>query len=170
MVVSGRSHPTLAENIVAKIKERRALEKYFTLIVVAEGAHLPSGQIVVDQDGSQNKQVKLGGIGQVVTEQLEDMIDQDVRCVVLGHLQRGGGPTTFDRVLASQFGAHAVRLVIERKFGQMVCSHPPDICEVSIAAAVDRIRTVDPYGSDVQTARAMGVCFGDTPGYQNPFL
>ena len=65
------------ENIVAKIKERRALEKYFTLIVVAEGAHLPSGQIVVDQDGSQNKQVKLGGIGQVVTEQLEDMIDQE---------------------------------------------------------------------------------------------
>lgn len=158
------------ENILAKIEERRTLGKHFTLIAVAEGAHLPSGDLVVDKDGSQNKQVRLGGIGQVVTERLEDLCDQDARCVVLGHLQRGGGPTTFDRVLASEYGAHAVRLIRERKFGQMVCSDPPDICDVAIADAVDQIRTVDPYGSAVQTARAMGICFGDTPGYQNPFV
>lgn len=158
------------ENIMAKIAERRELGKNFTLIVVAEGAHLPSGGLVVDADGSQNKQVRLGGIGQVVTDRLEQLCDQDVRCVVLGHLQRGGGPTTFDRVLASEYGAHAVRLIFERKFGQMVCSDPPDICDVPIADAVDQIRTVDPRGSAVQTARAMGICFGDTPGYQNPFL
>jgi 6-phosphofructokinase 1 len=89
--------------------------------------------------------------------------------VVLGHLQRGGGPTTVDRVLASQYGAHAVRLVVEKKFGQMVCYHPPDIRSASIEEAVDEIRTVDPKGSAVQSARAMGICFGDTPGYQNPF-
>lgn len=157
------------ENILAKIQERRALEKNFTLIVVAEGAHLPSGHMVVDADGSENKQVRLGGIGQVITERLEDMVDQDVRCVVLGHLQRGGGPTTFDRVLASEYGAHAVRLITEKKFGRMVCSDPPQILDVAIADAVDNIRTVDPFGSAVQTARAMGICFGDTPGYQNPF-
>lgn len=157
------------ENILAKIKERREHGKNFTLVIVAEGAHLPSGGLVVDVDGSKNKQVRLGGIGQVVTDRLEQMCDQDVRCVVLGHLQRGGGPTTFDRVLASEYGAHAVRLIIERKFGQMVCSDPPDICDAPIADAVDQIRTVDPNGSAVQTARAMGMCFGDTPGYQNPF-
>lgn len=157
------------ENILAKIAERRELGKNFTLVVVAEGAKLPSGGMVVDVDGSGNKQVKLGGIGQVVTERLEQICDQDVRCVVLGHLQRGGGPTTFDRVLASEYGAHAVRLIIEGKFGQMVCFEPPHIRDVPIADAVDQIRTVDPDGSAVQTARAMGICFGDTPGYQNPF-
>ncbi|MDV6031082.1 MAG: ATP-dependent 6-phosphofructokinase [Phycisphaera sp. RhM] len=158
------------DNIIAKIAERRALDKYFTLVVVAEGAHLPSGDLVVEeQAGVQNKQVRLGGIGQVIAERLEGMIEQDVRFVVLGHLQRGGGPTTFDRVLASEYGAHAVRLITERKFGQMVCSDPPDIRDVSIAEAVDQIRTVDPSGSAVQTARAMGICFGDTPGYENPF-
>ncbi|MEO1525568.1 MAG: ATP-dependent 6-phosphofructokinase [Planctomycetota bacterium] len=157
------------ENIVAKIEERRGLGKEFTLVVVAEGAHLPSGDLVTNAEGSENKQVKLGGIGQVVTERLDSMIDQDVRCVVLGHLQRGGGPTTFDRVLSSQYGAHAVRLIVEGKFGQMVCSHPPEIRDVPIADAVHQIRTVDPNGSAVQTARAMGICLGDTPGYENPF-
>ena len=161
--------PWKYENILAKIDERRKLGKEFTLVVVAEGAHLPSGDLVTDESGSQNKQVKLGGIGNVVTQRLDELIEQDVRCVVLGHLQRGGGPTTFDRVLSSQYGAHAVRLVIEKKFGQMVCSQPPDICDVPIADAVNKIRTVDPSGSAVQTARAMGICLGDTPGYQSPF-
>ena len=156
------------ENIVAKIDERTRMGKNFTLVVVAEGATLPSGT-VVGQD-SENMQTKLGGIGQVVTEELENRIDQDVRCVVLGHLQRGGGPTTFDRVLSSQYGAHAVRLIVEKKFGQMVCYDPPDILDASIEAAVGDLRTVDPSGSAVKTARAMGICFGDTPGYVNPFI
>ena len=120
-------------------------------------------------DESENLQVKLGGIGPVVANQLDNLIEQDTRSVVLGHLQRGGGPTTFDRVLSSQYGAHAVRLVVEKKFGQMVCSDPPEIKSASIAEAVDAIRTCDPNGAAVQTARAMGICFGDTPGYQNPF-
>ncbi|MAI69525.1 MAG: 6-phosphofructokinase [Rhodopirellula sp.] len=155
------------ENILAKIDERTQMGKNFTLVVVAEGAALPSGA-VVGQD-SENMQTKLGGIGQIVTEELENRIDQDVRCVVLGHLQRGGGPTTFDRILSSQYGAHAIRLIVEKKFGQMVCYDPPDILDVSIEAAVGDLRTVDPNGSAVKTARAMGICFGDTPGYMNPF-
>ncbi len=155
------------ENIVAKIDERTRMGKNFTLVVVAEGAALPSGTVVGQE--SENMQAKLGGIGQVVTEELEKRIDQDVRCVVLGHLQRGGGPTTFDRVLSSQYGAHAVRLIVEKKFGQMVCYDPPDILDASIEAAVGDLRTVDPRGSAVKTARAMGICFGDTPGYVNPF-
>ena len=157
------------DNIVAKIRERRGLGKEFTLVVVAEGARLPSGDLVVDQDGSQNRQVKLGGVGRVVSGRLAELCDQEVRCVVLGHLQRGGGPTTFDRVLASEYGAHAVRLVRERKFGQMVCSDPPDILDAPIADAVDQIRTIRPDNSSVITARAMGICFGDTPGFSPAF-
>ena len=157
------------ENVVAKITERTELGKNFTLVVVAEGATLPDGSMVTDDSKQANLQAKLGGIGHVVTAKLDEMIEQDTRCVVLGHLQRGGGPTTFDRVLSSQYGTHAVRLVVQKKFGEMVCSNPPDIESVPIAQAVDAIRTVDPNGSAVMTARGMGICFGDTPGYQNPF-
>ena len=158
------------ENIVAKIDQRTELGKNFTLVVVAEGAHLPDGSLVEDDDTAQrgNLQVKLGGIGQVVADELARRIDQDTRCVVLGHLQRGGGPTTFDRVLASLYGAHAVRLIIQQRFGEMVCSAPPDILSVPIGDAI-RLRRVDPAGSTVLAARAMGICFGDTPGYVDPF-
>lgn len=157
------------ENMVAKINERKERGIHFTLVVVAEGATMPDGSMVTEASGSGNLQVKLGGIGQAITQELSTRIDQDVRCVVLGHLQRGGGPTTFDRVLSSQYGAHAVRLIYEQRFGEMVCLDPPDILSVPIAEAVDKLRTVDPHGSTVTTARAMGICFGDTPGYANPF-
>src|SRR6056297_101442 len=147
--------PWRYENILAKIEERRQLGKNFTLVVVAEGASLPDGSLVSSQDTGGNLQAKLGGIGHVVTAELEHRIEQEVRCVVLGHLQRGGGPTTFDRVLATQFGAHAVRLVIEKKFGQMVCIRPPEIADVPISEAVGSLRTVNPAASDVLTARAL---------------
>ena len=159
--------PWTYDNILAKIDERTRMGKNFTLVVVAEGASLPSGDLVGQE--SDNMQTKLGGIGQIVTEELDRRIEQDVRCVVLGHLQRGGGPTTFDRVLSSQYGAHAVRLIVEKKFGQMVCYDPPDILDASIEEAVGNLRTVNPDGSAVNTAKAMGICFGDTPGYANPF-
>ena len=159
--------PWTYDNILAKIDERTRMGKNFTLVVVAEGASLPSGDLVGQE--SDNMQTKLGGIGQIVTEELDRRIEQDVRCVVLGHLQRGGGPTTFDRVLSSQYGAHAVRLIVEKKFGQMVCYDPPDILDASIEEAVGNLRTVNPDGSAVNTAKALGICFGDTPGYANPF-
>ena len=157
------------ENIVAKIQQRRRIGKDFTLVCVAEGATLPNGSTVTDPSHSGNLQTKLGGIGEVITHELDRRLDQDVRYVVLGHLQRGGGPTTFDRVLASQYGAQAVRLIVEKKFGRMVCSDPPDILDVPIAEAAGAVRTVDPHGSAVTAARALGTCFGDTPGYANPF-
>ena len=85
---------------------------------------------------------------------------KETRTVVLGHLQRGGAPTTFDRVLATQFGAHAVRLIVERKFGQMICYHPPQMDSVPIIDAIE-LSTVDTDGSAVQAARALGISFGD---------
>jgi 6-phosphofructokinase 1 len=106
-------------------------------------------------------QVKLGGIGELVGCEVAARLGREVRTVVLGHLQRGGTPTPFDRMLATEFGAHATRLVHEGRFGEMVCYRPPDIASVPIAKAIGRLSTVDPHGSAVQAARALGIGFGD---------
>ncbi len=86
---------------------------------------------------------------------------KETRVVVLGHLQRGGGPTTFDRVLCTRFGARAVKLVQEGRFGHMVALRPPDTTAVKITDAVGRLRTVPIDGDIVQTARMLGISFGD---------
>ena len=83
--------------------------------------------------------MRLGGIGNIVADEIEQRLHRETRTVVLGHLQRGGPPTTFDRVLATQFGAHAVRLVHHRRFGEMVCYQPPKIDSVPISDAVSRL-------------------------------
>jgi 6-phosphofructokinase 1 len=88
-------------------------------------------------------------------------LDREVRALVLGHLQRGGSPTPFDRVLATQFGAHAVRLIHDGRFGEMVCYRPPEIESVPIADAIRQLATIDPKSSAVQAARALGIGFGD---------
>jgi 6-phosphofructokinase 1 len=104
-----------------------------------------------------------------VTAEVARRLDREVRNVVLGHLQRGGNPTTFDRVLATEFGAHAVRLIHEGRFGEMVCYQPPNIESVPIAAAVRRLSRVDPNSSAVQAARALGISFGDAIERASPF-
>jgi phosphofructokinase-like protein len=157
--------PWKLDYVCQKIQERDREGKKFTVVVVAEGAHLPSGQLVTDgpPDGPAEAQVHLGGIGDIVARQIEQRLRREVRCVVLGHLQRGGPPSNFDRMLATQYGAHAVRLVLQPKFGEMVAYHPPHITNVHIKDAVGKLSNVDPQGSAVQAARALGVCFGEYP-------
>lgn len=157
------------ENICAKILQRKEMGKAFTLVVVAEGAHLPGGEMVTLDSVNQQQQVRLGGIGQHIANEIQRRLNAETRCVVLGHLQRGGQPTYFDRCLSTQYGAHAVRLVEERRFGEMVCFDPPAITSIAISEAIKVLSTVDPNGSAVQTARAMNVSFGDSPNFQNPF-
>jgi len=161
--------PWTFENVCRKVLQREDEGKRFTLIVVAEGAHLPDGCLVQAAGESQNQQVRLGGIGEVVAAEVSRRIDREARTVVLGHLQRGGNPTTFDRVLATQFGAHAVRLIHHGQFGQMVCYRPPNIESVPIAEAVETLSRVDPRSSAVQAARALGISFGDSVGQSSPF-
>ena len=166
--------PWSFENVCRKIREREAEGKKFTLIVVAEGAHLPDGGTVHAKDpkaeaAGYHQQVKLGGIGQVVAAEVARRLDREVRAVVLGHLQRGGNPTTFDRVLATEFGAHAVRLIHEGRFGEMVCYRPPNIDSVPIAEAIKTLSRVDPASSAVQAARALGIGFGDGDERASPF-
>jgi len=157
------------ENVCQKIIEREQNGRHFTLVVVAEGAHLPDGGMVTRERRSENRQVALGGIGNVVACEIQTRLGREARCVVLGHLQRGGPPTTFDRVLATQFGAFAVGLIHRRQYGRMVCFNPPAIDSVWITDAVSKLRTVDPKSSAVQTARALGISFGDGRCSKSPF-
>jgi phosphofructokinase-like protein len=148
------------ENVCQAIITREQRGKKFTLVVVAEGAELPTGALVTQERRGEQKQVRLGGIGNIVGAEIEKRLGKETRTVVLGHLQRGGAPTTFDRVLATQYGAHAVRLIIERKFGQMVTYWPPDMGNCSLLDAI-KLSSVNPACSAVQAARALGVSFGD---------
>ncbi len=157
------------DNICHKILDRDSQGKRFTLVVVAEGARLPTGGFVGEERNQAKQQMKLGGIGQVVAQEIQNRLHREVRCVVLGHLQRGGHPTTFDRVLATQFGAHAVRLVHHRRFGEMICYQPPNIDSVPIIDAVNRLSVVDPRSAAVQAARALGISFGDCSSLASPF-
>jgi len=162
--------PWTFENVCRKILEREAEGKRFTLVVAAEGAALPGGGLVhADQPAGGPRQVRLGGIGEVVAREVSARLGRDVRAVVLGHLQRGGTPTAFDRMLATEFGAHAVRLVHQGRFGETVCYRPPDIDSVPITTAIRDLSTVDPRGSAVQAARALGIGFGDAADGDHPF-
>jgi 6-phosphofructokinase 1 len=174
--IAGGSHVILIpeikwsyEHICHKILDRDAHGKRFTLIVVAEGAELPDGEMVLRERRGEERQVRLGGVGNVVASELEHRLHREVRSVTLGHLQRGGPPTTFDRVLATQFGAHAMRLVVQQRFGEMICYHPPLIDSVPISEAVSRLSRVDPTSAAVQAARALGISFGDTRADASPF-
>ena len=157
------------ENVCRKVLRREAAGKKFTLIVVAEGASLPAGGHVTAGESGEKQQVRLGGIGEIVADEVGRRLHREVRTVVLGHLQRGGNPTTFDRVLATQFGAHAVRLIHHGRFGEMVCYRPPNIESVPIAEAIGGLSRVDPDSSAVQAARALGISFGDCADLVSPF-
>ncbi|MFO1063705.1 MAG: ATP-dependent 6-phosphofructokinase [Pirellulales bacterium] len=157
------------ENVCAKIIQRKQMGKRFTLVVVAEGAHLPGGSLVTLDAASADRQVRLGGIGQRVADEIQARLNAETRCVVLGHLQRGGSPTYFDRMLATQYGVHAVRLVEEGRFGEMVTYQPPHVSSIPISNATAKLSCVDPFGAGVVAARALGVSFGDTPQFVNPF-
>ncbi len=97
----------------------------------------------------------------MVAGEIQKRTGKETRVCVLGHLQRGGAPTSFDRLLCTRFGARAVQLIAEKEYGYMVALHPPDTSAVKLSEAVGRLRTVPPNGDLVRTARALGISFGD---------
>jgi 6-phosphofructokinase 1 len=153
--------PFSYESICAKIQEREDADKHFTLIIVAEGAREKGGQFVTAADQVANREARLGGIAAVVAKEIERRTGKEVRSCVLGHLQRGGSPTYFDRVLCSIFGAEAVELIAAGKYGEMVAYQGSQVGAVKITEAVGRLKTVPPSGSLARTARALGICLGD---------
>lgn len=140
-----------------KIRRREAEGRHFSIVVVAEGA-VPKGGSVSLIDPAHER---LGGIADKVAHSIEQMTGKETRSLVLGHLQRGGGPTTFDRILGLRFGSAAVRLVAEGKFGMMVALQPPRIVPVAIADALSTPRRVPLDADVITTGRDLGTSFGD---------
>jgi ATP-dependent phosphofructokinase / diphosphate-dependent phosphofructokinase len=153
--------PFTYDRLCAKVKEREAQGKKFTLVVVAEGARVKGADFVTSAGQEAHREARLGGIGAIVTAELERRTGKEVRNCVLGHLQRGGSPTTFDRALCSMFGATAVELIAAGDFGRMVAFIGPHVGSVPIQDAVGQLKTVPPDGNLIRTARALGICMGD---------
>jgi len=153
--------PFRYESICARIAEREREGKRYTLVVVAEGAREQGKDFVTSGPEEKNREARLGGVGAVVAAEIQKRTGKETRVCVLGHLQRGGAPTTFDRLLCTRFGARAVQLVAEEKYGYMVALRPPDTVSVRLIEAIGRLRTVPLDGDIVQTARSLGISFGD---------
>jgi 6-phosphofructokinase 1 len=157
--IAGGAHVILIPEIpfsVQKICEHVALResfgKRFTIIVVAEGIKLP-------QEWTEKR--RTGSVGPRIGDAVAAGTGKDVRVSILGHIQRGGSPTPFDRILATRFGVAAVDLIAHGEFGKMVCLRNERIGCVDISDAVGQLKTVNPQGELVNTARAIGICFGD---------
>ncbi len=154
--------PYSIEKVYEKIYERRDRGKLFSIVVAAEGAKTVGGELVVQRTVEDSfDPLRLGGVGNLVAKQIEEETGMEARVTVLGHLQRGGTPTAFDRILATRYGAGAVELVMAGKFGEMVCLRTPNIESVPLAEAVGEIRLVPVGGDLVRTARQVGISFGD---------
>ena len=138
--------PFTYESVCAKIQEREKAGKHFTLIIAAEGAREKGGEFVTAAEQVANREARLGGIAAVVAAEVERRTGKEARVCVLGHLQRGGSPTNFDRALCSMFGAEAVELIAAGKFGQMVAYQGSQVDAVPITEAIGRLKTVPPTG------------------------
>jgi 6-phosphofructokinase len=148
------------ECVTEKVAERFAQGKGFAMVVVAEGARPKGGRysIVEKKAGSA---ARLGGIGEKVANDIQQATGRETRHVLLGHLLRGGTPTTFDRLTSLRFGAAAVRALAAGRTGVMVALDPPHVRYVPLAEATERMKTVPLDGDSVLTARELGICLGD---------
>lgn len=165
--------------VVEKINQRRALGKFFSIVVVAEGAKPKDGEISVLETRNNGEGVdnnKLGGAGEKVTKELQRLTGMEARCTVLGYMQRGGTPTAFDRVLSTKYGAKAMELAIEEKFNVLTVIKNGKLDSVSLEDVVgnnkkigavsgntseSNIRKVNMNDDLVKTARSIGICLGD---------
>ena len=149
--------PFTIENVCGMIRRRQALGRRSSLIVVAEGVTLPE-----QSAASAGAPTPLAGeAANAIASALRARVEQEVRVAVIGHLQRGGSPSPFDRVLATRFGVGAVDLVAREAYGQMVALRGGKIESAPIAEAIHPLRRVDPTGEAVRAARAVGITFGD---------
>ena len=151
--------PFCYESICKKIQEREQHGRHFSIVVVAEGACAKEGKYVTSGVALEGE-ARLGGIGAIVGAEIEQRTGKETRTCVLGHLQRGGSPTTFDRALCSIFGAEAVELIANNDFGKMVAYQGSRVTAIPIQEAIGKLKTVKPGGSLTRTARALGICLG----------
>jgi phosphofructokinase-like protein len=153
--------PFSMDRVAERLLERERHGARFSIVVTAEGAKPIGGKVSLIREAQGEFVERLGGVAALVAADIEKRTGKETRSVVLGHLQRGGAPTSFDRVLATRFGARAVELLLAGEFGTMVAFHPPDIVAVPLEKIVGRTRNVPVDFDVVRTARAMGISLGD---------
>jgi phosphofructokinase-like protein len=146
--------------VAEKIERRDRMGRHFSIVVVAEGAKPIGGEVsVVSKE--LGRADRLGGLGERVAQELQALTGKETRSVVLGHLLRGGSPTTFDRLIALRFGAAAVRALVEGESGVMVALDPPTVRYVPLKKVAGRMKQVPLNCDTMLTGRELGICFGD---------
>jgi 6-phosphofructokinase 1 len=153
--------PYDVKRLCDKIEERYRNGRNFAIVVAAEGAKPKDGEAQFVEKAQAGRDARYGGIAEKLAREIESITGRETRSLVLGHLQRGGSPTAFDRLIALRFGAAAVRAVAEQRFGTMVALQPPEIRAVPLEEAIRQIKRVPLDADTVQTARELGVAFGD---------
>jgi len=153
--------PYKMDKIVEKVRERNRKGKRFSIVVVAEGAKPKGGDVVIQRMVKESSDpVRLGGIGFVLGDQIEKATGIETRAVVMGHLQRGGSPTPFDRILATELGSKAIDMIMEKKLGHMVGVRKGDFIEVSLRDVAKGHRIVPVNSPFIKTAISLGTSFG----------
>lgn len=153
--------PFNLDAVCTAIRERKARGSKFSIVVVAEGAFPEQGDKTVKLSEAENLGVeRLGGVGAMVADEIARRMQVETRVVVLGHVQRGGTPSPFDRILGSRFGVKAVELIEQNRYGRMVSLRGREVCDVDIVDAVDSLNRVEPNGDLVRSAEALGIMLG----------
>jgi len=153
--------PYNIDKVCDKIRERDRTGRSFSIVVVAEGAYPVGGEVSIMGKSLPGQAKRVGGIAETIAQQISERTGKETRSLVLGHLQRGGMPTGYDRLLATRFGGAAVRAIAEEKWGHMVALQSPHIVAIPIREVLKEQKKVDPQHDIVQTARATGISFGD---------
>jgi 6-phosphofructokinase 1 len=150
------------ESVYEKIHKRELMGKRFSLVCVAEGAKPLGGELVTrGTDLKRTDPIQLGGIGKLVADNIEENTGRETRVTVLGHLQRGGSPTPYDRILSTKFGAFAIYMAAQKRFGCMAALKGTEIVDVNIEDAIANQKLVKMDNQSVRAARAIGISFGD---------
>ena len=150
------------QKVCLKIEDNELHDKHYDIVVVAEGAKAKDAEVICKDHCEVGRQeALLGGIGEWVANEIKTRIGKDTRSLVLGHLQRGGSPTTFDRLLALRFGAAAVRMAEAEMYDHMVALATPTMKAVPLAEAIKSRKKVPPESDKLLTAREIGICLGD---------
>jgi ATP-dependent phosphofructokinase / diphosphate-dependent phosphofructokinase len=144
-----------------KIMARDAAGRHFSIVVVAEGAFPKGGTVSLIGESLPGESRRLGGLCEPIAREIQRVTGKETRSLILGHLQRGGMPTGYDRLLATRFGGAAVRAVAAEKWGHMIALQSPHIVSIPIEEALREPKRVDPGHDVVLTARATGISFGD---------
>jgi phosphofructokinase-like protein len=154
--------PYKIEKVCQEVRRRSKFGKRFSIVVMAEGVKFEDEELVVKRKvKASTDPIRLGGVSYKIARQIEDLTSLETRVIILGHLQRGGKPTDFDRILATQFGKKAVDLVLAGKFGEMVSLQCGEITSVPIESAIKNLKKVNLDSPLIEAARGVGTCFGD---------